>query len=343
MRTPRSTTASGRRAKASRRLGATLALVATVALAPGFAAAQGGDSKAIAEAAFLRGRELMDQGKPAEACPKFEESVRLDPSVGALLNLALCNEQLGRTATAWARYKEAANLARATGQTDRQKIAEEFADKLAPKLSRLRIDADNPAAGLVVKRNGEVLGAALLGDPIPIDPGEHTIEANAPGFLPWSTTIVVGKDADQKTVSVPALAPEPSATKPVENGAPGDAGSRPNGLRTAAFVAGGLGIVGLGVGAVFGGLASSDVGKADPLCPGKKCSAEGFALVENAQTKALVSTIGFGVGAAALGAGVVLFLVSRAPAKDTSADAPHAWLVPTFGPNGGGASLLGVF
>ncbi|MDI1445919.1 hypothetical protein [Polyangium sp. 6x1] len=344
MRNPLSRAASAPRARAPRRiLAAALTLAASIALAPGHAAAQGGDKKAIAEEAFLRGRELLDQGKPAEACPKFEESARLDPSVGALLNLALCNEQLGRTATAWARYKEAATLAHATGDTDRLRIAEEFAGKLAPKLSRLRVEATSPAAGLVIERDGEVLGSALLGDAIPVDPGEHTIEATAPGFLSWSTKIVVGKDADVKTVSVPALAPDPSV-KPVEKiDAPPAGSSGANGLRTAAFVAGGLGAVALGVGAVFGGLASSDVGAAEPLCPGKKCNAEGFALIEGAQTKALVSTIGFSMGGAALAAGVVLFFVSRSPAKERAPEAPRAWLVPSFVPHGGGASLLGTF
>ncbi|MDC0742911.1 hypothetical protein [Polyangium mundeleinium] len=345
MQTPLSRAASAPRARAPRRpLAAALTLVAAIALAPGPAAAQGGDKKAIAEAAFVRGRELMDQGKPAEACPKFEESSRLDPSVGAFLNLGLCNEQLGRTATAWARYKEAATLAHATGDTDRLRIAEEFAGKLAPKLSRLRIDAETPAAGLVIKRNGEVVGAALLGDPIPVDPGEHTIGATAPGFLSWSTKIVVGKDADAKTVSVPALVAAPNV-KPVEketSDAP-PAASGTNGLRIAAFVAGGVGVAALGVGAVFGGLASSDVGKADPLCPEKKCNAEGFALIEGAQTKALASTIGFGVGGAALAAGVVLFFVSRSAPKEPGPEAPRAWLVPSFGPHGGGASILGTF
>lgn len=343
MQTPRSRAASAPTARAPRRpLAAALTLAAAIALAPGHAAAQDGDKKAIAEAAFVRGRELMDQGKPAEACPKFEESARLDPSVGAFLNLGLCNEQLGRTATAWARYKEAATLAHATGDADRLRTAEEFAGKLAPKLSRLRIDAETPAAGLVIKRNGEVLGAALLGDPIPVDPGEHTIEATAPGFSSWSTTIVVGKDADAKTVSVPALVADPNV-KPVEKIDTPPVAPSTNGLRIAAFVAGGVGIAALGVGAVFGGLATSDVGKADPLCPEKKCNAEGFALIEGAQTKALASTIGFGVGGAALAAGVVLFFVSRSPSKEPGPEAPRAWLVPSFGPHGGGASILGTF
>lgn len=344
MRTPRSRTASG---PPSVIRAAALAIAVTLVFAEAPAAAQGGDKKAIAEAAFERGRKLMDEGKPAEACPKFEESSRLDPSVGALLNLALCNEQLGRTASAWARYKEAAAMARATGQTDRMGIAEDFAQKLAPKLSRLRIEATSPALGLVIKRDGEVLGSTLLGDPIPVDPGAHTIEATAPGFLPWVTTIEVGQNPGDKTVSVPALAPDPAA-KPVEKEGPirdvrPAEGGGSNGMRTAAFVVGGVGIAALGVGAVFGGLATSDLGKADPLCPEKRCNPAGFAFVESAETKALASTIGFGVGALALGAGVVLFLVSRSPAKEPGPSAARVWLVPSFGPRAHGASIVGSF
>ena len=83
-------------------------------------------------------------------------------------------------------------MARTAGQTDREAAAKEFAERLAPTLSYLRIDAPNPAPGLSVKRNGEEIGAPTLGVSVAVDPGTHTIEASAPGFEPWSTTIEVG-------------------------------------------------------------------------------------------------------------------------------------------------------
>src|SRR5690606_30041935 len=72
--------------------------------------------KATAESLFQEGKRLMEQGQIEEACPKFQASMDAEPSVGAMLNLARCHELTGKTATAWAEYTEAANLARRAGQ-----------------------------------------------------------------------------------------------------------------------------------------------------------------------------------------------------------------------------------
>src|SRR6476619_3478469 len=76
--------------------------------------ASAGD-KALAESLFDAGRQLMQAGDFQQACPKFAESQRQDPSPGTLINLAKCYEGLGRTASAWADDKEAATLARTMG------------------------------------------------------------------------------------------------------------------------------------------------------------------------------------------------------------------------------------
>lgn len=295
-----------------------------------WAAAQSSKA-AIAETAFTRGKELMAEGKPAEACPKFEESHRLDPSVGALLNMGRCYEQLGRTASAWVRYKEATTLARSLGQTERETVARDFAKALEPKLSRVRIEATKRLEGMKITRNGEEVGLALLGDPLPVDPGMTEIKVTAPGFAPWSTQIEIAKEADLKTVLIPELKPEA--------GAGGGSGS--NGMRTAAFVTMGVGVAGLALGGVFGGLAVGEKNAADPLCPEKACNSEGFAHIETAKSRALVSSVGLGVGAAAVGAGVVLLLVSRSSSPKNSPE--KAWFVPTVGPQSAGAMILGRF
>jgi hypothetical protein len=320
-------------------------LAAAILAAPLGAGAQSSD-KAGAESLFQEGKALIAQGKTAEACPKFAESQRLDPSAGTLLNLARCHEQLGRTASAWATYKEAATLARAVGQTDREAAAKDFASKLEPRLSRLRIEAKSAPSGVAIKRDGVLVGEGALGSAIAVDPGEHTVEATAPGFKPWSTKITVGAEADTKSVTVPAMEPASSAAAGGNGDAPGrvaapeaSSGGK-SGMRTAAFVVGGAGVVALGVGAVLGGLAASDAGELEKACPAGACSAEDMQRVYSARTKATVSTVGIGVGAAALGAGVVLFLLSRSPSKEA---AQKAQIVPSFGPNGGGASIVGSF
>src|SRR5512138_2397422 len=94
------------------------------------------EQRAAAQALFDDARRLMADKKYAEACPKLEESQRLDPGIGTLLNLAECQSLTGRTASAWANFLEAAYQAKAAGQAKRENTARSRAAALEPKLSR---------------------------------------------------------------------------------------------------------------------------------------------------------------------------------------------------------------
>ena len=83
--------------------------------------------QALAESLFQQARDLLEQGKVAEACPKFAESQRLDPATGTLLGLALCHEQEGKLASAWAEFVEAQGMAKRDGQQKRQQFAKQKA------------------------------------------------------------------------------------------------------------------------------------------------------------------------------------------------------------------------
>ena len=87
--------------------GATLA--AALSLLPTSAPAQERDP-AAAQALFDKGVELLKQEKWAEACPQFDASMKLDPSVGAQVNIARCLEHDGYIARAWAELKRAKAL-----------------------------------------------------------------------------------------------------------------------------------------------------------------------------------------------------------------------------------------
>jgi Tfp pilus assembly protein PilF len=100
-----------------------LVMPVVLMLASPSAFAQSAGDKATAEALFGDGRRLMAQGNYRDACPKFEASVKLDPGVGAILNLADCYEKNGQTASAWAEFREASAAARAAGSKDREDLA----------------------------------------------------------------------------------------------------------------------------------------------------------------------------------------------------------------------------
>src|SRR5258706_13281377 len=129
----------------------------------------------LAQALFEEGRTLMLAHRYDEACPKFEESRRIDPASGALLNLALCHEKQGKTATAWAEYNDVVASTRREGNVEPQQIAAQRIRDLEPRLCRLSIVSSIlpvPSA-LAVAVDGVELRSATWGTAIPGDPGRH--------------------------------------------------------------------------------------------------------------------------------------------------------------------------
>jgi hypothetical protein len=127
-------------------------------LLPLTAAAQGGEVGA-AEMPVQQARELMEVGNTAEACPKFAESLRLDPATGTLLGLAMCHERRGKLASTWGEYIEVQGRAERDGDADRRDFAEQRASELEPRLPTLAIEVQDEVAalpGLEVRRNGMV-------------------------------------------------------------------------------------------------------------------------------------------------------------------------------------------
>jgi len=306
--------------------------VFSIALQAG-AAGKSGGNRAAAEALFNQGRDLMTAGKLAEACPKFEASQQLDPGLGTMLNLAECYEKTGRTASAWAEYREAIPLARAAGSKARLDLATERAQALQERLSTLTIRAmsgDDEGVHLEVRRDGVALQEAELGSPIPVDPGEHVVEAVAPGKQAWSSKVQVTGDAAKVSVEIPKLQAAGDQAQPAtttatpavattpENTPP--TSDKPSGSaqRTTGLVFGGVGVVGIGLGAFFGLQASSKWSDAKKKCSDYPygCSADATDLRSSAHSAGTVSTVAFVAGGALLATGVVLYLT--APTKKQS-------------------------
>ena len=154
-----------------------MVVVAAVTVAPAGAYAQERDP-AAGEALFLEGRRLMKAGDVAAACAKLAESERLDPAVGTLANLADCEEQLGRTASAWQHWREAAD--RMPAGDPRRVMAGARAAALEKRLARLSVNlAPGASRDVVVFRDGVRLGEASYGLYLPIDPGAHVVELRA--------------------------------------------------------------------------------------------------------------------------------------------------------------------
>jgi Tfp pilus assembly protein PilF len=84
----------------------------------------------LAEKLFDEGRKAMSAGDYKTACPKFEESHRIEPAVGSLINLAACLELSGQPAAACQNYREALVMLRQSGQTEREKYVVQAMQKV---------------------------------------------------------------------------------------------------------------------------------------------------------------------------------------------------------------------
>lgn len=182
-------------------------LVALVLFIPAAASAETGKSGAEASASahslFLSARAAMEKGSFEEACPKLEESMRLDPAIGTQLNLADCYERVGKVASAWAAFLDAASMAKTGRQAEREKLARHRAKVLEPRLPKLVIDADASAEpAMDILRDGVTVGSATWGTAIVVDPGSHDIVASAPGKMSWRT-LVDAKEGQTARVTVP--------------------------------------------------------------------------------------------------------------------------------------------
>ena len=318
-------------------------------LAGSAAAAPSRQDVAKADKLFKEARTLMSQGKLDVACPKLEESEKLDPAPGTRYQLAVCYEGTGRPATALALFLEVADLAKAAGFKDREKVARDKAAALEPRVPRIVIEvkASHPT-GLVVTRDGARVEESQYNRPILVDPGDYVIEATAPERRPFKSSVAVKGEGTRVTVPI-SLAPVEDFSRTDVPEPPPPAPS----FGAQRFAAVGVAAVGLGgvvAGSVFGLSAKSahDGAMGDPsLCPTKKtCYPDGKALVDQAQSDATISTITFIAGGVALAGSVVLFVTapsSSPPAKGKHSPYPTFALLPVASDTFAGVAAAGTF
>lgn len=302
-------------------------------------AAPNAQVSATAEALFEEGRVLMKAKKYGEACAKLNASLRIDPAIGTMLYLADCYEKNGQTASAWSMFSDAAGAAQQANQGERALKAKLRVQNLAPKLVKLNVTLapeDSSVAGIELKRDGIVVGAALFGTAVPVDPGDHSIEVAAPGKKPWSGVVKVPEKAGSVIAFVvprledlpppppvePPPAPTVTATASVAPPPPPTATVAPTAtvppppppadttVRTVGFFVGGTGLAGAVVAGALGLAAMAKNNEALKYCEGAFCREQiGVDLTNEAKPLAVGSTVAFIVSGAlaATGLGMIIY------------------------------------
>jgi len=295
-----------------------------------------GAAAAAAEALFREGRRLLEEGKTAEACLRFAESQRMEPAIGTALNLGDCYDRVGKTASARSAFLDAQSLARKEADEERGAEAQHRLDALEPRLVKLvlTVPASSRVAGLAVRRDGEMVPAESWGAAIPVDPGDHTIEATATGRKPWKKSLRADS-AGRVEVVIPLLEEAKKNVLPTGNST----------LRMSGIIVGSAGMASLAVAGGFTIAAARTNENSFAYCDApaqpNRCSARGVVLRDKAIAYATTATVTVAVGAAAVGIGVLLYELGK---ERRPKDSPRiGWISPSFDASGGRVLLGGSF
>jgi len=279
--------------------------------------------KEKARALMSEGRTLRDQGDLGAALKSFEAADAVMQVTTTAFEIGRTQEMMGRLVQARETMQRIVAIPLTASdpapfQAARSKAETLLADLDAriPTLS-FAITVSPGAAPPEVTVDGVRVAPNALQSQFRVDPGIHQVVSRL-GQQRSSQSITV-QERDRKKVVIDfdsavaanretgIRAPSPAADQ--------DAASPWRTVGYAGLAIGGTGIV---VGAIAGLVALSNKNLAEAGCEGGRCPPKTWDALDRAESFATVSTVGFAVGAAAIGVGVVGFVLQR-PAKDAAA------------------------
>jgi hypothetical protein len=344
---------------------AAAALAASLPMAAALAQEEpSAEETAAARALALEGIKLADAGRCEEAIERLARAERLRHAPVVLGRLGECQIARGRlvegTETLRKMLREPLPSSPPEVVLAARERAQGVLDKTKNRIGALNIVVQGPddTAQVSVMVDGQPMNAALLEVDRPTDPGDHLIEAVAPGFSTASSRVSVGVGSRQRVVIelVPdphAALPEPASRAPASAALTAGAASSPSIIaagnderasgdapsgneralgqpdHTAAYVAWGAGGVAVAAGSVLGVMAFTRKGDLEEECPDNVCPATSRDRLESARGVGTAATVSFIVAGAAVGLGTVLYFTAEPSAGGEASAASlraRAWL-----------------
>lgn len=293
--------------------------------------------RAEADKLFGEALQLRAQGNEAQACAKFAEALRDNPAaIGSVLNVALCNEEGGKVASAVKLFRRARDLAVEHQLTAQRQAAEEHLAKDEPLVPHVDVSfAADPGLDDTLVIDADVIPLSTAHD-IELDPGMHRLKYSSVGHVPYETTFDLDKGS-RLPVRVPRLAlvtGRPSNTRKIVGITVGASGL--------ALIAGGVAI---------GLVAHSHYNQPFDTLPddttighcdaSRRCNQAGLDHIAAARSLGWVGT-GVGIaGVVAVSAGAVLWWSHRH--EHGEPDAHDVAVVPALAPGQAGVVAVGHF
>lgn len=282
-----------------------------------------------ADKLFKEARKLVESGDYTHACPLFEQSERLEPAPGTLLNLADCEKNLGHLVDAQEHYRLAAS---GFPRNDpRRAFCAKKADELDARIAHLTLRlAPGVPDGTAVSRGG--VAVTDFGKSIAIDPGATSIVVTAPGRVdrPYPLTVKDGDSIDL-TVQPGDVAQERVEVKTeiVTREVPA-ASSSSSPLRSVGIVVASVGVASLAAGIVSGVMAldRANTVKSDCNTTTNVCSnPAGYGAAADGRVLSPLSTATFIAGGVLLAAGAVFFVLGAKHAQVRASALLHGFML----------------
>jgi hypothetical protein len=346
-------------------------LSAALVLATANGWAQTEQERAGARVAATEGYKAFFDQRWDDALDLFTRAESLVHAPPHLLYIARARDKLGQLVAAREAYmrvvKENIDPGAPKAFHDAQDSAKQELSAIENRIPSVTIKVKGAGAGekVAVMVDDQQMPVALIGLPNPIDPGEHAFRVVADGKSSQlvkqtlaeaqKATIELELRADPNAVMPGGQRADPAAgaatpgaadtsteghlSVPTDTGPKGSSG---NGLRIASYVAGGVGVLGLGVGVVFTLQSSSKRSDVLAICPDPNaCNVSNKSKVQDLNDAAgsaqTLATVGYVVGGVGVAAGVTLFILSSG-AKTEKSPAAAFQVQPWIGLNSAGVS-----
>jgi len=295
--------------------------VSALLLLPAVAYAEGPgkDEKAGAQKTFEAGTKLYDAHRYKEALTALRASYEILRSPNSRLMIARCLRELGKNREAYLEFTAVADEAREKGDkyASTASAATEEGDEVKQRIGFVTVRVTGAQEGVTVTIGDQSIDAATIGAPVPADPATLVVTAKASDGSSARATVELNLVPPSKDEPPPAPPPAPEEPPKVVV----DTSGKGMPLRTWAYVAGGVGVLGVATFAVFGSMANSKYDELKNACPGGPCGPGHEDAISAGKTDQLIANIGLGVGIVGLGVGTALFLMGG---KSSDAEATSA-------------------
>jgi hypothetical protein len=291
-----------------------------------------------AKAEFAAAQKLFKAGRFAEALPLFRSVADSTKSPNAQLYVGHCLEQVGKVVDAYKVFelivKEITEHPEEKYEPTREAAMAQLA-VLQVRVAKIVVSLTEIPPDVTVTLDGSRVEEKDLGSSIVVAPGAHRVEATGGGVAPVRRDVNLDGGEVKTVILSPKKADDGrTKTEPPVVEAKTDASSGGS-MRAIGYVAGGIGVFGVGVFAVTGLMAKSTFDKLDEECK-KGCSDSGhLGDIDRGKSLQTTANVGLVIGLVGIGTGVTLIVLGSGKGSDS----PAARSGPSVSLSAGGGSV----